>query len=60
MAGNLANKYFVSRDGVTWEDVTTKYDGVKVLAISGMNEKGEAVNVFTQQWVGSQKRTINL
>lgn len=60
MAGNLANKYFVSRDGVTWEDVTTKYDGVKVLAISGMNEKGEAVNVFTQQWVGSQEEDYQL
>lgn len=60
MGGNLANKYFVSRDGVTWEDVTTKYDGVKVLAISGMNEKGEAVNVFTQQWVGSQEEDYQL
>lgn len=60
MGGDLTNKYFVSRDGVAWEDITTKYDGVKVLVISGMNEKGEAVNVFTQQWVGSQEEDYQL
>ena len=60
MGGDLTNKYFVSRDGIAWEDITTKYDGVKVLSISGMNEKGEAVNVFTQQWVGSQEEDYQL
>ena len=55
MAQNLANKYFVRKSSSdSWEDITTKFVGVKVLSIDGMNEIGDSVNVFTQQWVGSQ------
>ena len=50
----LANKYFVSTDGTQWEDVTTKWNGVKILAINGFNEKGEAINIYNEQWVNSQ------
>lgn len=50
----LANKYFVSTNGTTWEDVTTKWNGVKILAIDGFNEKGDAINIYSEQWQTSQ------
>lgn len=57
MSGNdLVNKYFVRKTSTAaWEDITTKFDGVKVLSIDGFNERGEAVNVYNNQWVNSQK-----
>lgn len=55
MANDLNNKYFIKKElQNTWNDVTTLFDGVKVLQISGFNEVGEAVNVYTAQWVNSQ------
>lgn len=54
MTQDLSNKYFVSTDGTSWEDVTTKWNGVKVLSITDMNAKGEAVNVYSEQWINSQ------
>lgn len=55
MDNNLKNKYFVRRSTTSaWEDVTTMFDGIKVLSISGFNEKGDAQNVYTAQWVNSQ------
>lgn len=55
MAQDLANKYFIKRHSSdSWQDVTTLFNGIKVLSITGMNEKGEAQNVFTQQWIDSQ------
>lgn len=56
MANNLSNKYFVKRqESDSWQDVTTLFDGVKVLSISGFNSEGEAVNVYSEQWVNSQE-----
>jgi len=51
--GNLTNKYFY-RKGTSgsWSDFTT-IAGVRVLAISGFDERGDAVNVYTAQWVDS-------
>ena len=55
MAQDLANKYFIKRHSSdSWQDVTTLFNGIKGLSITGMNEKGEAQNVFTQQWIDSQ------
>ena len=54
MAQELTNKYFVSTNGTTWEDVTTKWNGVKILSIDGFNERGEAVNIYAEQWQTSQ------
>lgn len=52
---NLSNKYFVRKtSAAAWEDITTKFDGVKVLSIDGFNERGEEVNVYNEQWVNSQ------
>ena len=54
MAQELRNKYFVSRNASNWEDVTTKFAGVKILAVDGYNELGEAQNVYTAKWINSQ------
>lgn len=52
---NLTGKYFVKRTSSgTWEDVTTKWNGLKILSIDGFNEQGDAENVFTQKWINSQ------
>ena len=56
MAQDLENKYFIKRRfSDTWVDITTLFDGIKVLSVTGMNEIGEAQNVFTQQWIDSQE-----
>lgn len=60
MAQELRNKYFVSRNASSWEDITTKFDGVKILTVDGFDELGDSVNVFTQQWIGSQSEDYYL
>lgn len=56
MAQDLSNKYFVKRlSSGSWQDVTTLFDGIKILSISGFNAQGDAQNVFTQQWVDTQE-----
>lgn len=53
--GNLTGKYFVKRTSSgSWEDVTTKWNGLKILSVDGFNEQGDAENVFTQKWINSQ------
>lgn len=48
----LSNKYFIRKNTTdNWEDITTKFNGVKVLSIDGFNERGEAQNVYNAQWV---------
>ena len=52
----LSNKYFVRKNTTdNWEDITTKFNGVKVLSIDGFNERGEAHNVYHEQWVSETK-----
>lgn len=36
-----------------WEDINTKFDGVCVLGLSGMDEIGDSVNVYDEQWINS-------
>lgn len=52
--GNLIDKYYFSETGEsgTWTDFTN-WSGVRVLAVSGFDEIGESVNVYTAQWVDS-------
>lgn len=52
MANDLSNKYFHSTDGTTWIDFAS-HSGVRVLSIAGLDEIGDAVNVYTEQWVDS-------
>jgi hypothetical protein len=52
---DLSGKYFVRKSSSSaWEDVTTKYRGVKILSIDGFNEIGDAKNIYTAQWVDTQ------
>lgn len=36
-----------------WEDINTKFDGICVLGLSGMDEIGDTVNVYDEQWINS-------
>ena len=48
--------YFVKNSsGGTFEDITEKYKGVAILKVDGLNELGEPVNIFTEQYVNSQR-----
>lgn len=65
---NLTGKYFYSRNKSDWSDFTTT-SGVRVLAVEGMDDIGDAVNIYTEQWIDSsvedyvctkkKQRTIN-
>ena len=50
---DLTEKYYHSSNGTTWVDFTT-HSGVRVLSIDGFGEIGDAVNVYTEQWVDSE------
>ena len=53
---NLKNVYYIRKsESDNWEDITTKFAGCKVLAIDGFNERGEAVNIYNEQWIDSQQ-----
>ena len=60
MNNELTGKYFVRKStSAAWEDVTTKWAGLKILSIEGFNEQGEAINVFKQQWMdGTEDITV--
>ena len=57
MANNdLKGIYFVknTKNG-SFQDITTLFDGVRVLQVSGVAAKGKAVNVYQEQWMDSDK-----
>lgn len=55
MSNDLIGKYFVKRSsGAQFQDVTSLYDGVRVLSVTGVASKGKAVNVYNVQWMDSQ------
>lgn len=48
----LRDKYFVRKSANDeWEDITTKFDGVKVLSITDFNTRGKSVNIYNAQWI---------
>lgn len=51
-----SNRYFVKNtaNGV-FQDITTLFDGVAVLKVDGMLGRGKPVNIYTAQWVNSQR-----
>ena len=57
MATNdLKNTYFVKNTpNGTFQDVATAFDGVRILAVTGVAAKGKAVNVYNEQWIDSDK-----
>lgn len=55
MANDLTGKYYIRfTAGGKSQDVTTRYSGLRILAISGFAQKGEAINVYNEQWVNSE------
>lgn len=52
----LSGKYFVrTTPNGTWEDVTIKFAGIKILTLNGFNEVGDSVNVYNEQWINSEQ-----
>ena len=53
---NGINTYFTKNsESASWEDITSKFDGVRILKMDGFLAKGKPINIFTQQWVSNQK-----
>lgn len=53
---NGINAYFTKNsESDPWEDITSKFDGVRILKIDGFLAKGKPVNIFTQQWLSNQE-----
>lgn len=51
MAKKLTNKYYVKNTASgSYTDVTTLFDGVNILSVSGMTQRGKALNVYVEQW----------
>ena len=56
MSNELKDTYFIKNsESGTYTDITTLFDGVRVLTISGFFDHGDTVNVYTAQWVNSQE-----
>lgn len=55
MVQDLKDAYFVKNtENGTFTDVTTLFQGVRILKVDGLGSKGESKNVFTQEWVNSE------
>ena len=55
MARDLKNVYFVKNTaGGSWVDVTTRFNGLRILKVDGFNSFGKPVNIYTAQWIDSQ------
>lgn len=52
---NSSGRYYVKNtENGSFEDITTKFDGVAVLKLTGLLAKGKPVNIYTAQWVNEQ------
>lgn len=55
MANELKNKYYTKNSaGGTYQDFAARFNGLRVLAVSGLDSKGKALNVYAAQWLDSQ------
>ena len=53
---NGINTYFTKNsESASWEDITSKFDGVRILKMDGFLAKGKPINIFTQQWLSNQE-----
>lgn len=51
MAKKLLNKYYLKNTSSgSYTDVTTLFDGVNILSVSGMTQRGKALNIYEAQW----------
>ena len=50
-----SNKYYVKNTASgTFTDITTQFDGVAILKLDGMLNRGKPINIYTEQWFDSQ------
>lgn len=51
MAKKLSSKYYIKNTASgSYTDVTTLFDGVNILSVSGMTQRGKALNIYEAQW----------
>jgi len=56
MNNDLIGVYYIKNtENGNFQDITTLFDGVRVLQVSGVAAKGKAVNVYHEQWIDSDK-----
>ena len=52
---DLRQSYYVKNTSTgIFQDVATKFQGVRVLSVTGVAAKGKAVNVYHEQWMDSE------
>lgn len=52
---DLKQAYYVKNtQNGTFQDVATKFQGVRILSVTGVAAKGKAVNVYHEQWMDSE------
>jgi hypothetical protein len=55
MANTSSGRYYVKNtESGSFSDITSMFNGVAVLKLTGLIGKGKAVNIYTAQWVDSQ------
>ena len=55
MNNELIGVYYIKNtQNGNFQDITSLFDGVRVLAVEGVAQKGKAVNVYNEQWMDSQ------
>lgn len=52
---DLKQAYYIKNtQNGTFQDVATRFGGVRILSVTGVAAKGKAVNVYHEQWMDSQ------
>lgn len=52
---DLKQAYYVKNTSTgSFQDVATKFQGVRILSVTGVAAKGKAVNVYHEQWMDSE------
>lgn len=55
MNSDLIGAYYIKNtQNGNFQDITTLFDGVRVLEVKGVAAKGKAINVYNAQWMDSQ------
>ncbi len=61
MIQDLKQAYFLKNtENGTFADVTTMFQGVRILKVDGMGAKGKAKNVFTQDWMYDETEDMEI
>lgn len=47
--------YSAKKNGQSYEALSEKFEGLKILSVTGMDGRGKPVNVYTAQWIDTQE-----